>query len=183
MRLWRGSLVAPGADDEDGGSLVTEHDEGSFLKILSWLMGGMVAFAVLLVLLAALLAGLTSDDEVDPLSRQVLAERVAPVGQVNTGEPGQVMTAAAEAPAADEPLSGEQIYRNNCAACHDTGAMQAPLTSDADTWNDRLGQDRETLVRHAIEGIGQMPARGGNPNLSDEEVEASVDYMLEQLGY
>ena len=161
---------------------MTEHDESSFLKILSWLMGGMVAFAVLLVLLAALLAALTSDDEVDPLSRQVLAERMTPVGRVNTGEPGQMMTAAADE-AADEPLSGEQIYRNNCAACHDTGAMQAPLTSDAGTWNDRLGQDREALVGNAIDGIGQMPARGGNPNLSDEEVEASVDYMLEQLGY
>lgn len=160
---------------------MTDQEESSFAKILYWLMGGMVAFAVLLVLLAALVASLVSDDETDPLSRQVLAERIAPAGQVNTGEPGQVMTAESEAPA-QESLAGDEVYRNNCAACHDSGAMQAPMISDAASWDERLAQDTETLVRHAIEGIGQMPARGGNPGLSDGDVERAVEYMLEEVG-
>lgn len=182
LRPWRGVVMAPGMNYLDGGSVVTDQEESSFANILYWLMGGMVAFAVLLVLLSALVASLTTDDEMDPLSRQVLAERVTAVGQVNTGEPGQAMTAAAETPAADEPLSGEQVYRNNCAACHDSGAMQAPMISDAASWSGRLDQGAETLVRHAIEGLGQMPARGGNSSLSDEEVEAAVEYMLDQVG-
>ena len=41
------------------------------------------------------------------------------------------------------------------------------------------------LHRHAIEGFtgstGMMPARGGNPALTDEQVIASVDWMLENL--
>ncbi len=149
------------------------------MQIMYWLLGGMVAFALLLILLAMLVVSITGDDEADPLARQVLAERVQPWGRVNTGEPG---TMAEAGPTEVAELSGEQIYRNNCAACHDSGAMQAPLTDDAGTWNNRLDQGRETLVRHAIEGIGQMPARGGNPNLSDDEVAKSVDYMLERLG-
>ena len=30
-------------------------------------------------------------------------------------------------------------------------------------------------------GGGVMPARGGNPSLSDEQVKATVDWMLTQL--
>jgi len=51
----------------------------------------------------------------------------------------------------------------------------------ASAWEDRLGQGRDTLVQHAINGIGTMPAKGGRSDLSDEQVAASVDYMLAQV--
>ena len=34
----------------------------------------------------------------------------------------------------------------------------------------------------AIKGKNAMPARGGDPSLSDEEVRAAVEYMREQSG-
>ncbi len=42
----------------------------------------------------------------------------------------------------------------------------------------------ETMYRHSIEGFqgdsGMMPPKGGNTSLSDDEVKAAVDYMVQQ---
>jgi cytochrome c5 len=42
----------------------------------------------------------------------------------------------------------------------------------------------DLLYQHAIEGFtgakGQMPARGGSTTLSDEDVKATVDFMVDQ---
>lgn len=73
---------------------------------------------------------------------------------------------------------GEAIYNQACMACHLTGAAGAPIMGDVGAWAPRLEQDMETIYAHAIEGIGAMPPKGGFANLSDEEVEAAVDYML-----
>ena len=39
------------------------------------------------------------------------------------------------------------------------------------------------LYQHSIEGFtgekGMMPAKGGNPSLSDDEMKAAVDYMVD----
>jgi cytochrome c5 len=52
-------------------------------------------------------------------------------------------------------------------------------------WADRIKQGIETLDKHALEGFkgaaGQMPARGGNPALTDEQVKATVKWMVDNL--
>jgi cytochrome c len=44
----------------------------------------------------------------------------------------------------------------------------------------------DTLTEHALNGYtgdsGYMPPKGGQVNLSDDEVIAAIEYMLEQLG-
>ena len=35
------------------------------------------------------------------------------------------------------------------------------------------------LVASAISGINTMPARGGNPSLTDEQIQAAVEFMLQ----
>ena len=82
-------------------------------------------------------------------------------------------------------LSGEEVYNSACFACHMTGAGGAPLLSDFGAWEVRVAQGKPLLVQRAVEGyigeIGIMPAKGGRLDLSDEEVENAVTYMLDQL--
>ncbi|WP_229359012.1 c-type cytochrome [Halomonas salipaludis] len=117
--------------------------------------------------------------------RDAIAERLRPVGQVCLqGQDCGTAAAAESGDAAAESgngIDGETIYGRVCAACHDSGAAGAPMMGDADAWADRIDQGIETLYDHAINGIGAMPPKGGNPNLSDEEVMASTNYLVESV--
>lgn len=78
---------------------------------------------------------------------------------------------------------GEAVYQGGCAACHDQGVAGAPKLGDAAAWKDRITQEKEVLYENAINGFqgsaGVMPPKGGFVNLSDEEVKAAVDYMVD----
>lgn len=91
--------------------------------------------------------------------------------------------AAAPAPAAENTV-GKGVYGKTCAICHAAGIGGAPKPKDQADWSARLAQGKDVLYKHAVEGYngskGAMPARGGNPSLSDDEVKASVDFMLTQ---
>jgi len=78
---------------------------------------------------------------------------------------------------------GRAIWLENCMVCHGDGMDNAPRTDRFEEWAQRIQQPREVLYSHSIEGfIGPdydiMPPRGGNPALSDSQVELAVDYML-----
>jgi cytochrome c5 len=62
------------------------------------------------------------------------------------------------------------------------GALGSPKIGDKASWAPRISQGYETLVKHAIQGIRSMPARGGNPALTDTEVANAVAYMANQSG-
>jgi len=79
-------------------------------------------------------------------------------------------------------LAGDVVYTANCVACHGSGAAGAPKTGDAAGWAPRIAQGYETLVKHAIEGIRAMPARGGNAELDDLEVAKAVVHMANASG-
>ena len=57
--------------------------------------------------------------------------------------------------------------------------------SDKAAWAPRVAQGMDTLLKHAIEGFtgntGVMPAKGGNPALTDEQMRATVEWMVEQV--
>ena len=89
--------------------------------------------------------------------------------------------AAAEGESAHASIDGEPIYNQACMACHMTGAAGAPIMGDADQWGPRLEQGIDTLYQHAIDGFGAMPPKGGFANLSDDEVKAAVDFMIDAL--
>jgi cytochrome c5 len=86
---------------------------------------------------------------------------------------------AASAPVADL-VHGQQIYRQACAFCHDKGVAGAPKTGDTTSWGPRLAQGMDALYTASLRGKGAMPAKGGNPALSDGDVKAAVDYMVAQ---
>jgi cytochrome c5 len=158
----------------------------------------MIGLLLLLTLFLVVLAHINSGEVAGKLAAQrhaelenVIAERVAPVGTLTIGDPGEVAVAdsgdgsptTAPSDEAAEPRSGEAVYQQACLACHGAGIAGAPRTDDPAAWGDRIAKGMDTLYDHAINGFqgeaGMMPARGGNTSLSDDEVRAAVDYMLE----
>jgi cytochrome c5 len=87
-------------------------------------------------------------------------------------------SASAPAAAPAGKVDGGKVYQTVCAMCHGTGLMQSPKFGDVGAWKPRVAQGLPTLHEHAIKGIRTMPAKGGNPALSDAEVSAAVDYMV-----
>lgn len=163
-----------------------------FMKRFSMIIAALVVLTVVLILAARALY-LSAPTDPNPLAEQRINERLRPVGAVYAGETGAAaMAAAAEAAAAaaasqvayDGSLDGGYIYQQLCGACHTNGVAGAPKLEQA-AWTARIAQGTDTLIRHAIEGYqgeaGIMPARGGNPALSDAQVEASVRWMLDNL--
>ena len=43
-----------------------------------------------------------------------------------------------------------------------------------------ISEGIDHLYEQAINGVGVMPAKGGMSNLTDNEVKAAVDYIIEQ---
>ena len=87
-----------------------------------------------------------------------------------------------ETPAADAgEIDGNAIVTATCFACHSIGLLEAPKIGDKAAWDKRLqaNGDMAGLVKSAIVGKGAMPARGGNAALSDAEVKAAVEFMMQ----
>ncbi len=92
-----------------------------------------------------------------------------------------VEVAAADAgPHVDK--SGEEVVKAVCAMCHGAGLMNAPKIGDKGQWAPRIAQGYDLLVKHAIDGIRSMPARGGNPALTDGEIANAVVNMANASG-
>lgn len=92
-----------------------------------------------------------------------------------------VLAVACAAPVAaldQGQATGAQTYGKVCAACHATGAAGAPKLIERTAWRPRINKGKATLYKHAISGIGAMPAKGGAVNLTDAEVKAAVDFMV-----
>ncbi|MET3135522.1 cytochrome c5 [Oxalobacteraceae bacterium GrIS 1.11] len=116
------------------------------------------------------LTGAGSDSQ-DP---QVIAARLSPVA-----DEGFTLK---DSNAPKQLQSGEVVYTTICAACHASGAAGSPKFGDASAWSARIAQGYDTLLKHAVEGIRAMPAKGGNPDLDDVEVARAVVFMSNKAG-
>jgi cytochrome c5 len=76
--------------------------------------------------------------------------------------------------------TGKVVYEQTCADCHTTGIAGAPKMGDKELWSAHIHHGLDHMVESVINGKGAMPAKGGNANLSDEEVKAAVSYIVEQ---
>jgi len=99
-------------------------------------------------------------------------ERIRPVAHFD----------AVDANAPKVEKSGEEVFKAACTACHTAGALGAPKFNNKGDWAGRLAQGYDKLVANAISGKNQMPARGGNPDLSDVEIARAVAYMTNSAG-
>lgn len=84
---------------------------------------------------------------------------------------------------AAEVRSGKQVYDSACAGCHASGVLEAPKLGAKADWEPREKQGFEVLVSHAVKGFKNMPAKGGNPTIKDNEIESAVAYMLASSGF
>ncbi len=146
--------------------------------------------AILMLYIFVLVAHHHGDAERVRLDRSALlssassvAERIKPVGEVTFAaaetprEPVKIAVAA-PTPGRD----GKQVYEATCIACHGAGIAGAPKVEDKGQWAARIAKGIDTLYASAVNGVqrstGVMPAKGGNPALSNAEVKAAVDYMV-----
>ena len=112
-----------------------------------------------------------------------MAERIKPVGQVDVASAETQREPVKNAVAASPPArDGQQVYQATCVVCHDAGIAGAPKLGDKGQWAKRIAKGLDTLYASAVNGVqgsaGAMPAKGGNPALSNAEVKAAVDYIV-----
>ena len=164
-----------------------------FLKRFSIVIAFLAVITIGLIIFASYLQHVIPK-EVSPTATKRIEERIAPIGAVYAGATGASAQAAASAAAAAAAaasgayggtLDGKTIFDSLCTACHTTGVGKAP-TLDHSHWDKRLAQGKDTLYKHAIEGYtgpdgGIMPPKGGNAGLSEEQIHATVDWMLANL--
>jgi cytochrome c5 len=146
------------------------NSDKSFFNNLIIVIAALVVFMVLAMVLANNLPTGSADKNADPMVQAAVAERIAPVGSVNTS----VVKAAPAAAGAD----AKGTYQSACFACHGTGAAGAPKLGDKGAWKSRIAQGMDTLLDHAINGFKGMPPKGGRGDLSDDTVKAVVEYMV-----
>ena len=131
--------------------------------------------------------------DVDPAAEQRVLNRIAPVGQVYAGATGaaaqaEALKAAAAAATAQVAyggtMDGSVIYGNLCTGCHTSGAGGAPKLDALGIGARIAEQGLDMLITNAINGYtgnaGVMPAKGGNPALTDDQVKATVEWMVAQ---
>jgi cytochrome c5 len=167
------------------------NPDQQFFDSFMLVMGVLIGIGVGIFFLArAISLDLQSDFVLsDPVVQAAIEERIKPVGRVALLGDEELAAAAAAIAAAPEPvdtvMSGPQVYNAACIVCHaPPGVGGAPPLGDAANWGPRIAQGIETLHMHAINGFqgsaGFMPPKGGRVDLSDEEIIAAVDYMVEQ---
>ncbi len=160
-----------------------------FLKRFSMVIGFLMLVTLGLIAGALYLHG-TLPAQISPTAARMTQQRIAPVGAVYAGATGAAAQAAAAAAATAAAasqvayggtLDGGVVYQNLCGACHTNGVGGAPMLNAAG-FGARASKGAELLYTHAIQGYqgeaGIMPAKGGNPALTDEQVQVTVDWML-----
>ena len=103
----------------------------------------------------------------------VAQANLAPVGSVTTVDKSIVKAAR----------SGEAVFTAVCTSCHTAGVLGAPKIDDKAAWQPRVAQGLDGLLKNAVNGKNSMPARGGDPTITDEELTNAIVYMTGKAGF
>ena len=141
-------------------------------------VGGLVPPLIVIILIVNYVLGIQAShiDDLAPakVDTSEIEARIKPVAVVEKQRTSLL-----------QPVRPAKVVKKSSlqfAAPVSSGAMGAPKPGDNAAWAPRIAQGYETLTKHAIEGIRQMPARGGASDLSDNEVAAAVAFMANQSG-
>ena len=184
MPLADGEFVSDYPDD----SYSASHDK-HFFDTFTLILGGLVAFAFGLYVLARIIGANTQEQNVlqDPAHIEAAVARIRPAALLAvSGRDNSAVEAAAPAPAAAAApaavVAGDAVYNMACVACHGQGIGGAPLFGNKEAWAPRIAQGNALLNERALKGYqgkaGLMPAKGGRVDLADEAIINAVDYMV-----
>ncbi|KAL4421292.1 hypothetical protein ABPG75_010583 [Micractinium tetrahymenae] len=121
-----------------------------------------------------------------PVKAQAQKPQAAPVlprlkGAVVAGAAAALLAAAPAVQAADLAL-GEEVFNNNCAACHIGGnnnvIPERTLRKEAINQYLEGGLTLDAIVYQVENGKGAMPAWDGR--LSEDEIQGVAAYVLKQ---
>ena len=160
----------------------------------------MLAFALPVTLIVMLTQLVTSGGDLSQnnpaMSEVAIAKRLKPVGEVvvdpSQPAPADTVVSAPAKVAAAAPVpgpkpaaaakadagKGKSVYDATCTVCHAAGVAGAPKSGDQAARAPRMKSGISTLYASSTKGKNAMPSKGGNPALSDADVNAAVDYMV-----
>lgn len=154
-----------------------DHHE-SPIKTPKQLIAVVIAAFLIPIIIIVLLVNFVGHGSLEGAGSTQTAEavnnRIAPVASLEIKDPN--------APRVYK--TGEQVYKEVCAACHATGAAGAPKYGTAADWSARIGQGFNGLLNAVLHGKGAMPPRAGTSpdDLSDYELGRAVVYMADAGG-
>ena len=152
-----------------------------------------------LLAISALTISACSDKESAPEQKVTTMPEPAPqVAEPAQSEPAMVEPAEPETEEVAQPAEpveqteeavaesvaaardGQTIYKTACFACHDAGVAGAPKLGDVAAWAPRIAKGNDALYSSLQNGLNAMPPKGTCMNCSDDELQAVLDYMIEQ---
>lgn len=162
---------------------MANKEDSAFYRQFSGVIAGFVVLTIALIFLARYMQP-ESDGSANPSQGALTEQRIAPMGAVRYGDAGAAELAEAQAavaeaaPAGDVVVDGATVYGGLCKTCHDAGVAGAPLTGSDQMAERATAKGLDGLVQSAINGLNAMPPRGGNPTLTDAQIQAAVEFML-----
>lgn len=140
--------------------------------IVTVVLAFVVPIAIIILLVNMVTSGTKVGAGSDTLSSEAVTKRIAPVAGF----------ALVDANAPKVFKTGEQVFTAVCTACHTAGVAGAPKIGDSAAWAPFIQSGFDAMMNVALHGKGGMPAKGGNPTLSDFEVARAVVYMANKSG-
>lgn len=148
-------------------SLIKTPKQLIIVVVLSFIVPVLV-----IVMLAHLVTGGKKAAPATAAAEEAVAKRIKPAGEVVVKAGG----------GASEDRSGKVVYETVCTACHGAGVLNAPKFGDKGAWGKLIAEGQDRITADGMKGVRQMPARGGNPDLSDIEFARAVVYMANAAG-
>ncbi len=173
--------------------------DAQFVKSFSKMIIALIVLTLVLIALGVVIGGSIDDKlqaQTEEYTQQIIAQRTQPIGDLNVGEIAEEVATVAMTTStniqASATISGESeasvahpgkdVYSKFCYVCHDVGLTGSPKPGDVENWGPRIEKGIAVLYDSAINGFqgqrGIMPPKGGVSMLSDEEVQAAVDYLV-----
>lgn len=158
---------------------VDDNHDKVFFVTFGAVVGVLVSITAVCITAARIV---TPAPEPDAAAAQRLDERTRPVGMAITD--AKLLKVSMAAPAAHAAQPPDQVFSKVCSACHGAGLLGAPKVGDKAAWSARVSAagGLNGLTASAIKGKNAMPPRGGAADLGDDELKATIQYMMKQSG-